>query len=367
MIIDTKKFKEVCSTILVAIDNSELSNLTEALELKVIDKTLYLNVTNKEYFISVKFELDHEEEFNATVNAITFLKLISNITSNSIELQLKDTYVLVKANGNYKIPLIFDGDKLLQLPEIKINNKTLNMNISGTILNSILIYNSKELMKKTVNGILNKVYYIDNQGCITFTTGACVNNFTLEKPVKLLLNDRIVRLFKLFKNDMVEFNLGYDPISNEIIQTKIEFITKTIELKAIVGYNDEVINSVPANEIRKKVEFNYPYSIVINKDELIEALNRLSILTPKNSIPYCVMECGNNELTIYDINKQNSEIIKFDEDLNLDTPYSLTLDSNDLKPILSSIPEEYITFEFGDNNSVIIKRPSVFNLLPVCK
>lgn len=362
MIINTKKFKEVCSTILLAIDNSELSTLTETLELKTIGKTLYLNVTNQKYYVSVKFELDHEEEFNASVNAITFLKLISSITSGSIELQLKETYILIKANGNYKIPYT-----VLQLPEIEIQNKTLEMDISSTILNSILTYNSKELMKKTVNGITNKVYYIDNKGCITFTTGACVNNFTLEKPVKLLLDDKLVRLFKLFKNDLVHFSLGHDPLSDEIIQTKVYFITPSIELKAIIDYNDELVNTIPADAIRGKMEANYPYSATLNKNELIEALNRLSILTPKNAMPYCVIECDENSLTIYDIDKQNNENIAFKNKLAMDKKYSLVLDFNDLKLILSSVVEDYVTFDFGANDSVIIKRPSVFNILPVCK
>ena len=59
MIIKTKLFKEVCSTILLGIDNTDISTLTETLELKTEEKTLILNVTNGEYYVSVKFSLDH--------------------------------------------------------------------------------------------------------------------------------------------------------------------------------------------------------------------------------------------------------------------------------------------------------------------
>ena len=155
MVIKTTKFKEICSTILGATDSAEISTLTETLELKAENKVLYLNVTNGEYYASVKFDLDFDETFNAAVNASLFLKLIAAVTSENIELEVKDTYVLVKANGTYKIPLIMDGDKLLSLPVIKIENPTVNMKISGSILESILNYNKRYIIMHNV------VLYID--------------------------------------------------------------------------------------------------------------------------------------------------------------------------------------------------------------
>ena len=149
LLLKSKEFKEACSTILAATDSSELSTLTETLELKAEGKVLYLNVTNKEYYCSVKFNLDQEESFHATVNASLFLKLIAAVTSEAIELNVQTNYVSVKANGNYKIPLIFKDDKLLEVPAITIDNVTNTFTIGGEILDSIMNYNSKELLKGT--------------------------------------------------------------------------------------------------------------------------------------------------------------------------------------------------------------------------
>ena len=99
MVLRTESFKEVCSLILAATDSNEISTLTETLELVTEGRTLYLNVTNKEYYASVKFDLDHEEEFHATVNATLFLKLIAAVTTEAIELEMHDNYITVKANG----------------------------------------------------------------------------------------------------------------------------------------------------------------------------------------------------------------------------------------------------------------------------
>ena len=372
MIIKKEKFQEICSTILAATDSAEISTLTETLELKVENKVLYLNVTNGEYYASVKFDLESDEQFHAAVNANLFLKLIAAVTTEDIELQAMNNYVLVKANGTYKIPMIFDGDKLLSLPKIEINNRTVSMKVSGNVLESILNYNSKELLRGTVSRPVQKMFYVDETGCITFTTGACVNNFTLENPVKVLFNTRLVKLFKLFKNDMVDFSLGYDSISEELVQTKVEFKTNKITLTAVTGCNDELLNSVPVNAIRGRAAATYDNNVVLNKEELLASINRLLLFSAgygsvKNLKPYSLFECKDDTMTIYDSNKENKEVIKFKNDTKIDAEYSMTLDLSDLKLILDTITEEYVTLSFGNHQAVVVKRTNISNVVPEVK
>lgn len=372
MIIKSQKFQELCSTILAATDSAEISTLTETLELKAENKVLYLNVTNGEYYASVKFDLESDEQFHAAVNANLFLKLIAAVTTEDIELQAMSNYVLVKANGTYKIPMIFEGDKLLSLPKIEVKNPTVSMKISGSVLESILNYNSKELLRGTISRPVQKMFYVDETGCITFTTGACVNNFSLEKPVKVLFNNRLVKLFKLFKNDMVDFTLGYDSISEELVQTKVEFKTSKITLTAVTGCNDELLNSVPVSAIRGRATTTYANNVVLNKEELLASINRLLLFSAgygsvKNLKPYSLFECKDDTMTIYDSNKENKEVIKFKNDTKVDSEYSMTLDLSDLKLILDTITDEYVTLSFGNHQAVVLKRTNISNVVPEVK
>lgn len=368
MVINTKDFKECCTKILSAIDNSELSTLTETLELITKDDDLYLNVTNAEYYVSVVFPLDHEEEFHATVNAILFLKLISQVTTENIEIIIKDTYIQIKANGTYKLPLIFDGDHLLELPKIVVENPSLEMSISGDILQSILNYNSKELLKGTFAQPVQKMYYLDQQGCLTFTSGACVNNFTLEKPIKLLLPDRIVKLFKLFKNSLVQFSLGHSAITESLIQTKIAFETTNIKLYALLSGEDSLLNSVPTDTIRKLVTDTYDYSLTINKDLLLEAINRLLLFSKgygENQIvqPYGIFTFNNGNIEIWDSKKENVENISY-AFVDNKPPYTFVLRLLDLSSVLDSCSEKEINLKFGNHTSVIITRGNISNVIP---
>ena len=199
MILRIEEMQDACSKILAAVDSNNLSVLTETLQIKTEDNQLFISVTNREYFAKVSIAIDTNVDFHATVNANLFLKLISQITTETIEMTLIDNCLVLKGNGTYKLPLIFDGDTLLELPEIKIYNPTVNFVIDSEHLLSILQYNSKEITKGSVTKPIQRLYYMDEKGALTFTTGACVNNFTLDQPVKVLLNDRLVKLFKLFK------------------------------------------------------------------------------------------------------------------------------------------------------------------------
>lgn len=360
MILKTKEFKETAAIILAAIDNSEISTLTDSLELVTRDNVLYLNVTNKEYYASVKFALDSEEDFHATVNAKLFLKLVAAVTTENIELVAHDTYITVKANGTYKIPLIFENDQLMILPTINIDNVTVNMNIGGDVLGSILQYNSKELLKASFAQPVQKLYYIDQEGCITFTRGACVNSFTLEKPLQVLINDRLVKLFKLFKNDMVAFKLGYDPLTEKIIQTKVAFSTDKIKLIAVTDSDDTLLSRVPVNKIRSTATHAYENVMVINKEQFLQAVNRLSLFN--DTINYGTFTCDANgmEIKVGD----NVEAIASQNGSHTEQTYVMVLPLDSLKNILSSCNEQYITLNYGNNVSIVITRGHIRNVIP---
>ena len=375
MIIKTDEFKETCSSILTAATSSELSELTETLELKTIGDILYLNVTNGEYYASRKFKLEKEEEFLATVNAELFLKLVDKITTEQLELTIPENanYVLLKANGNYKIPFITkkDSDELMEVPPIVIQNKTVEMDIDYNILASINDYNTKELATSALARPVQRLYYIDNNGCITFTQGACVNSFTLEKEVKLFLNQRLVKLFKLFKKSpKVHFELGKDALSETLTQTKASFSNDELSVTAILTSDDTLFAQIPQDKIRARANKEYENKVVLNKNELSSAIDRLLLFDNKklNVRPYSTFAFDTiGNLTIYDTNGENCEAVKYQSGTDLAGEYSMRLDLVNFKKTLDTCDEELITINFGDNASAVICRGNIKNVIPEAK
>lgn len=365
MILRIEDLKEVCSKILSAVDSSELSVLTETLELKTENKILYLSVTNREYYVKVKLELEEEVDFHATVNANLFLKLISQTTTETVEINVVDTTLVVKGNGVYKLPLIYNDDKLLELPTIDIENETAKFDINGDVLVSILTYNSKEISKGNIVRPVQKLYYVDEKGAITFTTGACVNNFTLEKPIKILLNQKVVKLFKLFKEDSVHFTLGQDKLSEELIQTKVRFESGLVSITAILPSDNSLIASVPVDAIRDRASTTYPYSVSVNKDELIQAINRLLLFTNSKEFikSFGNFEFHKDHMVLKDNTGINNEKLYYATPLD-NCEYKNAIDLMDLKATLENCTEKYLTMSFGDSQAVVIARGNVYNVIP---
>ena len=369
MLIKTEELKKITDNILPAVDTSVVTNITENLELYVQNQSLYICVTNREYYVKSVLPIGYDEELHATVNATLFLKLISQITTEDIELKTDNKTLYIKGNGNYKLPLIFEDEDLLVLPKIDIDNPTCSMKISTAILNSIARYNSKELQCGIISRPVQKMYYIDEEGAITFTNGACVNKFTLEKPVKMLLNGKIVKLFKLFTDQDVEFTLGYDALSETIIQTKIMFKDSKTELTAILSCDDTMLRSVPVKNIRGRAFNPYPYEVVVNKNSMIQSINRLSLLMnrgAKDAYQFVAkFNFTQDGVTISDDKEENVEFIGFSNKCEaLNSGYSAMFNLSDIKNTLSVCDEDELTMHFGDNLALVISRTNIFNVIP---
>lgn len=367
MIVKVEQFQEVCKKILEAVDSSGVVSVSDTLELELINKKLYLNVTNNEYYVTVTIDVDDDSEFHAVVNASLFLNLVSKLTTAEMHMNIKDNVLVIKSNGNYKIPLIFENDALVQLPKIKIGEVTSNFKIANETLQSILKFNSKELQKSGIKKIVQKMFYIDDKGCITFTNGACVNSFTLEKPVKILLTEKVVKLFKLFLSDEIEFTLGVDVTSNNMVQTKASFKDKDVQITTILSSDSSLINSVPVEAIRGLASTSFPHSIVLEKRSVLDAINRLSLFDKNNVVTlYTYLSVSKEGLCIYDTRKNNNEKLPLVNAFNSDETYDFILDTNDFKITLETNNDQYVTLNFGNKRAVVIDRPNIKNILPEC-
>lgn len=371
LIIRIEEIQQACGKILAAVDSNSLSVLTETLQIKTENKKMYISVTNREYLAKVKIDIPEDVEFLATVNANLFLKLVSQITTDTIELSVVDSTLILKGNGVYKLPLIFDGEKLLELPEIDIDNPTVEFDVDSNALLSLIQYNSKELTKSQPSHPMQKMYYVDEKGAITFIFGACVNSFTLEKPVKMLLNDRLVKLFKLFKGEKVHFTMGMDALTDDIIQTKVRFETPEVTITSILSCDDTMLKTFPVDSIRGRANATYPHSIKVNKDQFLQTINRLLLFSSANSAkdiikPISEFKFEKDHVVVFDTRGENKEEVWYSNS-TIEDSYDTYLDLNDLKVTLETCVDPYVTLEFGDTQAVVVTHGNIKNVIPECE
>jgi len=378
MIIDAVKLKDACKKINSANEKSGLSTYIGKVELKTDNSILYMNITNAEYFVEVKIQ-NTQEEFHATVDADLFVKLITKLSTDNIEMTTTDTSLFIsavdsKVDGKYHLPLITDGNGVdtLSLPKIEINNPTATWTVDWSILNDILQNNSKEVLKALkFKGpdvkAQNLKYYIDKDGCITYYKGACVNKFDFKADVKMLLNHNIVKLFPLLENDsqVVECTIGYDALSNDITQTKVKFKTDVVCITAITDCDDSLIKQIPVSSIREVALTDYVNKVTVDRNQLLSAIGRLLLYNDSmNSTATCKMTFNKDKLELNDTIHHNIEVIPYTKELNSDRTYEAFVDLFDIASAIESHKDILVSIGFGQNNTMVLGRLNVYVVIP---
>ena len=373
MILKTKTFQEAANKILVAVG---LDRATANLELAAPrTTTLFLRVTNREYYAAVKFDLEEIADFRAVVDANLFLNLISGINTEEFELTIKDTHVIVKAGkSSYKLAMIYENENLLKLPVIKLDPEqvTVSMSVAQDILMSILNVNGREIQKAKKLDVneLQRYYYIDETGCFTFTTGACVNAFTLEKPIKLLLTDKVVKLFKLFSSDVL-MSYGHLVNADNSLQPIVTFQNEDVYVASRLLNDDTCIQKIkaPCDAMKNLIKEVYDHNFVISASDLSAAINRLLMFYKNSSakadlsfVP-AKIEFNETELTVSDLPGDNKEVLTIEGGSFTPGGYTMGVNLIDLKSVLDSCKNEHITVNCGNKKSIIINRGTISNVI----
>lgn len=373
MILQTKELQDIAQKILSTINTNDTVNSTDQLQLSTTQGKLHLSVSSDEYFVDIQLPADVQEELHAVVNANVFLKLLTQTSVDSISLQVDEQTLQVEGNGKYVLPLLYTSSgETLRLTGIQIFNPVQRMTISSDILASLLRYNAKQLSTvKVVASPLQKVFYMDECGAITFTEGACVNNFTLPQPTRVLLSPKLVKLFKLFqKDEPVEMVVGYDSVggSAEIVQTKIQFATPLVTISAILTCDDTLLNSYPASRIRDSATANYRYSTVVSKDLLQAAVNRLLLFHSSTDVlqPIGRFVFRGDDVVINDIRTRNREVVDYVNSIDSLQygEYTAVINLNEIKATLDTCSDSYLTVYFGSDVALVIARGNVYNVIP---
>ena len=359
MLIKTKIIQEKCKLIAQAIDTTN-----PVIKIEAKNNKLYLCVRGNEYYVKITTDIDSDEVFDYVVEAKLFLNLVSNIDDEYFEIKQEQNNIkILTNNGKYKLPIVYENDNNIEINEIKLDNVTVNFTFPADALHSINKVNSKEIQKykQAISNPIQRLYYITNTGCFTFTSGSCLNEFDLPKPVEFLAPEKLVKLFMLFNSDP-EFELGYDVIKN-YTEAKVILKTDSVYLGYIIDNDDSLLNKIkgPYLATKKYINENYLINAVISVDSLISTINRFCIF---NDIEDSInIRVSKNNFIVIDC-AENSEKIQIENSSKIQVDYDLRLKLKDIKFAIDNREGGYITLNCGNNRSVVINKGKIYNIIP---
>lgn len=361
MILRTEEILDAVTVMKQLLASSFKNSTNTLLQLKTDSDKLSFHMSDSTY--DVKFSVPCNEEMNATIDAELFLSLIPKITSETIELEIVDNILVVKSSGTYKFPLIFKNEQLYEIADIPINNVTQTWTVDGNVLNSILVNNSKQLSLGVITSPVQRLFYVDREGAITFTTGACMNKFDFGADVKVLLPETAVKSFSLFKNKQVEAKLGYDAVSNSFVQPKIMLKSDNLTCTYILPFDDASLASVPVDNIRNMALDTYDNSIVLNCEELEGTLERISVFADRSSSKNIMFEFDKNLITISTLDGEVKEQIYTTDYVKEATKF--VVDLRDLRYTVVSSSSKHTTLNFSpDSPAIIFNTVGVYHVIP---
>lgn len=306
---------------------------TQWLGIKVKKNILSLTAWDGKNYLTVAQAEVPCDDFELTVTAETFNKLIAKTTKEEVELIVNDKYLEVKGNGKYKLELPVNEEGELDIyPEITFDKKGAD---KGTVkLSEIkqVITNCKVALAKTRERIYFTGYHFDEVVLTTDSNrGAFVANNLFDQPV--LLPDEVMQLLAICDDEDIKFFKK----GNQML-----FETSNV---TILGYEVEGADVYPAEALLGLYEKEFPSNCLISCSTVLEVLDRLSIFLDAKQPEVTLMFTDKG---IQFVNKEGSinELVTYETSSNFKA-YECRIDPTHLKEVITARGLANIKVHYG--------------------
>ena len=330
----TKTLQEMVDKAIHCVSNNKLIPLTSLISLSVKDKTFTLTTTDATnyFYVSAPGEIE-TEDFEFSVFADTFVRLIQKMTSENVTLSLDGNILVIEGNGTYKMELPLNE----QGKPIKFPNKLTEV---GTKVCSAAVQAFKDIVnshKASVavdmqNPVLTNYYFgsdciiTSNKKVICYKEGEVIPNYLLN-PITL---------------DMIT-SLG--DVDVEVFETESALLFKT-DFDTIYSPKVQGIETFPVDKIKTLITQEFDSEFTMSRKAILDVLDRLSLFVTaydKKAIDLTFNEEG----IFFSSAKSNGvELVKFSTCDNF-KPFTCTMNIELLQDALNSQTEEFVDVYFG--------------------
>lgn len=342
--IKTEKVQEMMNKAIKICSSESESPLTSLVEVKVEAGYLHITTTDTVINFSIAEKVDSEENMRVVVDAKLLTSLVNKITTPEIRFHINENSLIVEGNGVYYLQIrLDDSGEVITFPDIKevsgegidIDFKELNRRLEIAKSSIPTLFDAKEM---------NNYYLASNIITSDVFKISSIPNIEPLKNMELFIERTLGNAFIAL--GLEKGKLFYDK------ETSILTILDTnYTIQSVIGRGRDIY---PLNGILDMISSSYAHNAQINKNELLNLLDRALLFVgdyDKNGINLTFKP---NRLTVTSVNGAVKEDIKYGE-ANVDglVEFNALVDIKNLKDQLDVLPEEKVTMYFGDNERAI--------------
>lgn len=338
MKLKTSELQDAVTRVYKGVGNNKLIPLTMFINIMGADNTLLLTATDSVNFFTTSIDDVDCGEFEISVNADVFTKLVQKMTSETISLEVLDNYLMVVGNGKYKIDLFIDETGA----PVKFPNKDSGEPVSqGVIKTSTIrgiIANGKASLavSNEVPCLMN--YYCGESVITTDRYKICSTDVKLFEE-SCLISPAVMELLASFKADEIKYYVGKDSFS---FDSEHEFLYAPFV---------DGVEKMPVDAIGSLLTLDMDSMCRLPKAPLISVLDRLALFVSPYDKNGVYLTFNANGLSISSKKSSGSEVIDYVTSDNV-KPFSCCIDIEMLRSQVNTIASDNIDLYFGSEIAI---------------
>ena len=316
------------------------------LSLTTTDYTNYLVISATDISMS-------DDEIHAVVNAETFAKLVSKMTSENVTLEQSEGFLRVYGGKcDYKIEIAVDVDGsniVLKAPEFeKAVDETVKLQSIKNILNT-----AKSALATTTEAPCYTAYYV---GANVFTTDSykvcAIKEQLLNEPV--LIRADTMDLLDLAQSDL-KCGVDGDSLKFETDDGTFALTTKT----------EEGIQSYAVDALTQYVKSEFEAKCTMRKNDLLQALDRLVLFVNEYDRNVINLLFDTDKLTLTNKKQAGREEVEYTGG-KTEKMFECAINIEHLVSQIKAHPIDDVTISYGLSNCIKIESGDITQIIALC-
>lgn len=347
--VKTTELQDMVSKASKCVSNNKLIPLTSLINIKVAGNNLSLTTTDATNYLYV-FHTADCEDFEVSVNADLFIKLVQKMTSDTITLVLENNNLTIKGNGKYTMEVPQDEDGgIIKFPD-KVSNVfgTQSTPIKTETIKNILVANKPSLAVSIELPSLT-CYYCDNKVVTSDSYKICSNSEKLfDEPT--LISGSLMEVLGVLTGETIEVTKCEAGI---IFSTDFESVYAPIE---------PGLNTFPIAAINGLIDQEFNHDCTISKDAVLNLLDRLSLFVSPYDKKGIYLTFTKDGVLFSSKKSSGTESIPYIETHEFED-YTCCIDIDMLRSQVSTVGGEKLNLYYGSDVAIKIVNEGITEIV----